>query len=334
MQPGFLPGSCDLNTSVSFIVPVQDDINAIEALMLAQADHYHADLGAALNLLLSSGGKRIRPALTMLLGKLLNADRQRLLYMGSAIELLHTATLVHDDLIDGALLRRGTPTLNAHWSSGATVLTGDFIFARAAEMAASTDSIEVMKLFSRTLSTIVNGELTQLFLNRCKVDRDGYLQRIYAKTASLFETSAKSAALISESPAEQVELARIFGYNIGLAFQIIDDMLDFTAEQSKLGKPVGSDLRQGIVTLPAILFAEQNPTDPDALALFEGICLDEKDHMEQLISRITASNAIRASHLVAKQYIETGLAALHQLPDTPERSALEDLAYYIVQREF
>jgi len=270
----------------------------------------------------------------MLKGKLLGADQQRLRCMGSAIELLHTATLVHDDLIDGALLRRGTPTLNAHWSAGATVLTGDFIFARAAEMAASTDSIEVMKLFSRTLSIIVNGELTQLFLSRCKVDRGGYLQRIYAKTASLFETSAKSAALISNCPSEQVELAGLFGYNIGLAFQIIDDMLDFTAEQSRLGKPVGSDLRQGIVTLPAILFAEQNPTDPDSRALFEGICLDEEKRMEDLITRISNSDAIRASHQEARRYIETGLAALRQLPNTSERYALEDLANYIVQRDF
>jgi geranylgeranyl pyrophosphate synthase len=334
MQPGCLPGSCDLKTSVSFIVPIQEDIQAIEALMRAQAEQYHPDIAAALELLLLSGGKRIRPALTMLMGRIFSADRQRLLYMASAIELLHTATLVHDDLIDGSLLRRGTPTLNAQWSAGATVLTGDFIFARAANMAANTDSIEVMKLFSRTLATIVNGEITQLFRNRCKADRSSYLERIYAKTASLFETSAQSAAIISNAGRDQIEAARVFDYNVGLAFQIIDDLLDFTGEQATLGKPVGSDLRQGIVTLPAILFAEQNPTDPDSRGLIEGICLEDLDQIDRLVGKISSGSTIRDSHREACKYIDAGLAVLNKFPATNERFALEELATYIVQRDF
>jgi geranylgeranyl pyrophosphate synthase len=334
MQPGCLPGSCDLKTSVSFIVPVQEDILAIEALMRSQGEHFHPDIGSALELLLSSGGKRIRPALTMLMGRMLGAERQRLLYLASAIELLHTATLVHDDLIDGALLRRGTPTLNAQWSAGATVLTGDFIFARAANMAANTDSVDVMKLFSQTLSIIVNGEITQLFRNRCKADRSSYFERIYAKTASLFETSAQSAAIISDVSSDQVEAARIYGLNIGLAFQMIDDLLDFTGEQATLGKPVGSDLRQGIVTLPAILFAEQFPSDPDAQGLIDGICLDDAAQMNRLVSKINSRTIVHASHAEACQYVETGLAALRQFPASNERYALEELAAYIVQRDF
>jgi geranylgeranyl pyrophosphate synthase len=323
-----------LNATVSFITPVQDDILAIEALMRSQADDNQPDLKAALNLLLEAGGKRIRPALTMLVGHMLGADQERLVQIAAAIELLHTATLVHDDLIDGALLRRGMPTLNSHWSPGATVLTGDFIFARAANMAAEADSIAVMKIFSRTLSTIVDGEINQLFNNRCKADRENYLKRIYAKTASLFETSAQSAALISTVSQEIVEAMRLYGYNVGMAFQIIDDILDFTGDQSTLGKPVGSDLRSGIITLPAILYAEAHPEDPQAEDLLNGSCIQDTQRLEILIDAVRSSPAIHASHQEAARYVETARANLRKVQPSPERYALEDLANYIVRREF
>ena len=323
-----------MNAPVSFITPVQDDILAIEALMRAQADENQPDLKAALNLLLAAGGKRIRPALTMLAGHMLGADPKCLVSIAAAIELLHTATLVHDDLIDGALLRRGMPTLNSHWSPGATVLTGDFIFARAANMAAEADSIAVMKIFARTLSTIVDGEINQLFDNRCKADRGNYLKRIYAKTASLFETAAQSAALISPVGPEIVEAMRLYGYYVGMAFQIVDDILDFTADSSTLGKPVGSDLRSGIITLPAILYAETYPQDPDSIALLTGNCIQDGQRLERLIAAIRASPAVRASLQEAIGYVEIALTNLHQVQPSPERNALEDLANYIVRREF
>src|SRR5450830_616922 len=155
-----------LNLNVSFLVPVQEDIQAVEDLMRSQAEGRHPDLKAALDLLLSSGGKRIRPTLTLLVGKMLGADYQRLITLAAAIEMLHTATLVHDDLIDGSLLRRGLPTLNAQWTPGATVLTGDFLFARAAALTSETDSVRVMNVFARTLMIIVNGEINQMFVGR------------------------------------------------------------------------------------------------------------------------------------------------------------------------
>ncbi len=301
--------------------------------MRSQADENHPDLRSALNLLLSAGGKRIRPGLTMLAGRMLHAEHERLLSLSAAIELLHTATLVHDDLIDNSLLRRGIPTLNSRWSPGATVLTGDFIFARAANMAAETNSIPVMKIFARTLSTIVNGEITQLFGNRCTVDRESYCFRIYSKTASLFETSAQAAALISPVEEQVVEWMRQYGYNIGMAFQIIDDILDFTSQEDTLGKPVGSDLRQGIITLPAIIYAETYHDDGYAADLLAGRCIPEGDRIEELILKIRTSDAIQKSHAEAVRYVETGLNALRQVPAGPERFALEELANYIVQRE-
>jgi geranylgeranyl pyrophosphate synthase len=325
----------NLNTTASFIAPVQEDITAIEALMRSQADGHNPDLQSAFYLLLSAGGKRVRPVLTMLTGRMLGGDHERLLKLAAAIELLHTATLVHDDLIDGSLLRRGMPTLNSRWSPGATVLTGDFVFARAATMAAETDSIPVMKLYSHTLSVIVEGEINQLFSSRCKADRDAYLKRIYSKTASLFETAAQSAAMISpKAGLEVIDAMRLYGYHIGMAFQIVDDILDFTSDANALGKPVGSDLRSGIVTLPAILYAESHPGDPNAEDLVEGNCIQDFERLEALIASIRKSAAISESHREAERYVTIALENLRKIPESPERYALEDLANYFVRREF
>jgi geranylgeranyl pyrophosphate synthase len=322
-----------LNLNVSFLVPVQEDIQAVEDLMRSQAEGRHPDLKAALDLLLSSGGKRIRPTLTLLVGKMLGADYLRLVTLAAAIELLHTATLVHDDLIDGSLLRRGMPTLNSQWTPGATVLTGDFLFASAAKLASDTNSIPAMSLFAKTLTVIVNGEITQLFTSRCHVDRADYYRRIYSKTASLFETSAATAAIISAVEPEKVEAVRKFGYEIGMAFQIIDDILDFTGEQETLGKPVGSDLRQGLVTLPTIHYIEQHPEDLDVQYLIEGRCINSDSQLTRLVQSIRSDNAIKQAQLEANQFVERGLQSLRTLPDSRERQLLEDLANYIISRE-
>lgn len=301
--------------------------------MRRQAEEYHPDLGAAMELLISAGGKRIRPALTILTGKMLGGQEECLITLATAIELLHTATLVHDDLIDGALLRRGMPTLNSKWSPATTVLTGDFIFARAAKLAAETENLRVMKLFSHTLTIIVEGEIVQLLNSRCAADRENYMKRIYAKTASLFETSALAASYIGQADENTSEHLRRFGQEIGTAFQIVDDILDFTGDQATVGKPVGSDLRQGIVTLPVILFTEMNPNDPHARMLREGNCLND-EQVDSIIATIRKSGAIRAAHQEAVACVERGLTELRTMPSSEERFALEDLANYIIERKF
>ena len=321
-----------MNATTSFFMPVQEQIHQVEDLMRSQAARHHPDLQAALDHLLSSGGKRIRPTVTLLVGHMLGADEERLITLAAAIELLHTATLVHDDLIDGAILRRGIPTLNSRWSPGATVLTGDFLFARAAKLASDTNSIPVMSLFSRTLSTIVNGEITQLFSSRCHVNREEYYQRIYSKTASLFEAATCCAALISETDADTVESTRLFGYNIGMAFQIIDDIFDFTGDQTKLGKPVGSDLRQGLITLPAIYYVEQNPEDKDAQDILAGNCFKYGEEIASLVERIRNSGAIESSLQEADAFIRSAIDTLHRFSESAERIHLEELTLYITRR--
>lgn len=319
-------------TTVDFLSPVQSLIPEVEARMRAQSKGHHPDLGAALDHLLSSGGKRVRPAVALLTGGMLGGNQERLLTLAAAIELLHTATLVHDDLIDGALLRRGIATLNSQWSPAATVLTGDFIFSRAAKLAAETDSVEVMHLFAETLTTIVNGEITQLFSSRGLASRENYLQRIHAKTASMFELATAAAALLSPVEACVVEKIRSYGYEIGMAFQIVDDVLDFTGEQTTVGKPVASDLRQGLFTLPALYFLESNPQDSDIQSVLQGNHYNDT-MMDQLVDAIRKSGAIEQSMDEARRFVDRGLAVLQDMPDCPERAALINLAHYIIHRD-
>lgn len=317
---------------VTFLSPVTEEIKLVEERMHAQADEAHPDLRAALAHLMKAGGKRIRPTLGLLVGNMLGAPLKKLVTLGAAVELLHTATLVHDDLIDGSLLRRGTPTLNARWAPPATVLTGDFVFARAAKLAAETDDLRLMKLFAETLSIIVNGELTQMFSSRGVINRDNYYKRIYAKTASLFEMTTQAAALVSPANEPTVESMRDFGYQLGMAFQIVDDILDFTGNQTSVGKPLGSDLHNGLVTLPAIYYAESHPDDADIVSLFNGGWTNH-ENMVRLVNNIRASSCTQKAMLEAEAYIDRALVCLESVEPSAERDALENLARYSVDRK-
>ena len=331
MQHNFYPG-IDLLITATFFTPVQKGLQEVEALLFSQSRGAHPDLGAAMQHLLSSGGKRIRPALALLTGQMLGAPHDKIITLAAAVELLHNATLVHDDLIDGSLLRRGIPTLNARWSPPATVLTGDFMFARAAKLAAETDHLPLMKLFAETLAVIVNGELTQLFVARGSTSRDNYFKRIYAKTASLIEMTTSTSAKISPVDESVVESMRVYGYNLGMAFQIVDDVLDFTGEQAEVGKPVGSDLLQGLVTLPAIYYAEAHPDDPDVIGMLSG-SYSEHERMERLVQAVRKSPGVKKSLDDAQVYVKKALQSLAGMPDRVERQALEDLACYTVTRK-
>jgi geranylgeranyl pyrophosphate synthase len=331
MPPVYLIG--DNLTQYPFTSPIQTSIQEVEELMRSQAHERHPELQAALDHLIIAGGKRIRPTLVLLTGNMLGADHDRLIKTAAAVELLHTATLVHDDLIDGALLRRGNPTLNSHWSPAATVLTGDFIFARAAKLAAETDCLPLMKLFAETLAIIVNGELTQLFSSRGLANLENYYQRIYAKTASLFEMAARAAAMISPIDPENVEIMRQFGRNIGLAFQIIDDILDFTGNQEAVGKPVGSDLLQGLITLPTLYYIEKNPQDVNVATLLNGNFSSEPMAMNDLVQSIRSSKCIKLALNDAELLVEEAIQFLKNMPAGEERWALEEMAHYIVDRK-
>ena len=316
---------------VVFLKYLEDNLIKVDQKMISRSEGCHPDLTVALEHLLKSGGKRVRPIITLLMGSLLGAAEEKLISLSASIELLHTATLVHDDLIDGALLRRGNPTLNSHWTPAATVLTGDYVFAQAAILAAEIESSEAMSLFAQTLSTIVNGEISQLFGHNQLPSVDDYYQRIYEKTGSLFALSAKAAALISPVDAKYTDLAEIFGREIGKAFQIVDDVLDFTGDPDRIGKPIGNDVRQGIPTLPAILYGEQNPDDEVLLACLKGTTSEAAT--DELSERINQSSAIQQAMDEAKACIKKAVHSLEDFPEGKEKNSLEKLGSYIVDRD-
>ena len=314
-----------------FINPVQEHLQDVEERMRSRFNGNASGLISILDQLISLGGKRLRPTVTLLLGKMLGADHDRLLDLAAAIEMLHTATLIHDDLVDNAPLRRGAKTLNATMPPVASVLAGDLVFAIAANLAAATKSVSVMEIFAETLATLVNGEITNLFENKSGFDREMYYQWIYSKTASMFELSTGAAAVLSPVDADVVTAARHFGRNIGMAFQIVDDVLDFVGDPDLIGKSVGSDLRQGAITLPTIHYAESNPKDPDIVSVANRNGRDEVI-LERLVTAIKTSDAIEQSMAEAEVFVQLGLEELTKFPEGAERQALENLAEFILKR--
>jgi geranylgeranyl pyrophosphate synthase len=288
----------------------------------------------AIGHLLDAGGKRIRPALTLLTGRLYPCDPDIIISMAAAVEMLHTATLVHDDVVDGSLLRRGSPTLNARWSPGATILTGDYMFARAADLAAQTGNVRVMQVFSRTLMTIVSGELRQLFGDATRRQtREDYFKRIYAKTASMFELATEAAGVLIGAAENEILALRQYGHDLGIAFQIMDDVLDFIGDESQVGKPVANDLRQGIVTLPVIDYLDAHPRDKRVDELLrsgqhgDGLVLP-------IVGDVRASGAADRAVAAARDYVRAAQQRLLQLPDSEARQSMLAVADYVVARDY
>jgi geranylgeranyl pyrophosphate synthase len=320
-----------LNTPLTFLDPLSVRMEQVEALLTAQVDGNRSPLEATLAQLIAAGGKRIRPRLALLTGGLLAADPDPLLHLAAAVEMLHTATLIHDDLVDGAGLRRGVETLNARGLVAASVLVGDFAFTRAAQLALATRSLPVVGLFMDCMARMVDGELTQLARPRGISSLDEYYRWIGAKTAALFELAVGAPALFGSAGAEFLEPARCFGYSLGMAFQIMDDVLDFTGDTSSLGKPIGQDLRGGVLTLPALLYLESHPADPGLRALIERQPLPEAE-LERLVASIRWGGFIERAVDEARGYVRDGLDALQQLPYGPECSILEEIARSVVER--
>jgi geranylgeranyl pyrophosphate synthase len=311
---------------------IREELERVERKMREVSHIEYEQLRATLDYLLGSGGKRLRPALVVLSSKFYLADAEKITSLAAAVETLHTATLVHDDLIDNALLRRGNPTLNALWNSAATVLTGDYLFARAAAFAAETESVRVVSIFAQTLMIICNGELNQIFGNDGRqLTREYYYQRIYSKTASLFAASAEAGAVLGKAPPAEAQALRDYGYNLGMAFQIVDDILDFAGNEGDLGKPVGSDLRQGIITLPSICFLEAHPED-ETIARLLRVGGEGDDEVQTAVEMIKESGAIESSIAEAKRFAAKSRDALSTLPHNEYRQTMLDLTDFVVER--
>jgi octaprenyl-diphosphate synthase len=324
-------------TDLLFANLIESDLGKVEDLLQEKPPEQHDAIGQALDHLIGGGGKRFRPTLVLLSAHLCGADVDRAVYAAAAAEMLHTATLVHDDLIDGSLVRRGVETLNASWTPAATILTGDYVFARAAYLVAQANSIRLTQRFAETLMVICNGEIRQMFdgqPNQAALVE--YERRIYAKTASLIALSAESGAILADAQGDKREALRAFGERIGTAFQIVDDVLDFVADEETLGKPVGSDLRHGLATLPVLLFLEAGSDHAASRwAVRQVLAGDRSEGMvKEAVQAVIESSAIEQALAKARQHADHAKKALGGLANTPYRTALLDLADFTVERQF
>ena len=317
--------------TASIYQPIEAGMLQVEESLRAVYKLDFSPLAEIVEHVLRPKGKRIRPALALLAGKFHNYNLDLLIPMATGVELLHTATLVHDDTIDNSLVRRGTPTVNSLWSKSTAVLAGDYLFARAADLVSTTDNVRVMRLFAQALMSVCNGELFQSFSTYdWQQTRQDYYARIGSKTAALFSLATESGSVLSGAPEHAVQSLKSYGYNLGMAFQIVDDILDFTGEEQELGKPVGNDLLQGVLTLPAILFLEKYPEGNPIGDIFEN--RDKQEDWERVIELISNSPVIVDSYRIAAEFCSLARQTLSNLPDSESRRSLIDLSDYVVAR--
>ncbi|MFA7296470.1 MAG: polyprenyl synthetase family protein [Dehalococcoidia bacterium] len=311
--------------------PVTDDLPRVDEMLMSLTRVEFPWLRRMLESTLTGGGKRLRPAISLLAGRLGEYDLERLVPMAASVELLHTATLVHDDVIDAAPERRGKPTAALLFNNASSVMLGDYLFAHAAEFVARTGNIRVIRNFADTLRIMANGELTQdMSAYEYSEDVQRYLDRILGKTASLFGTAAEGGAIVSGAPEAYVEPMRRFGIQLGMAFQIVDDILDFTATSEELGKPAGSDLLSGTVTLPTLLYMGRSPEDNPVKRAFEGT--RRRANLQRAINDIRASDLLDESMVTARRFAQSAREALAVLPEGEPKATLDALVDYVTER--
>jgi heptaprenyl diphosphate synthase len=282
--------------------------------------------------LLQAGGKRIRPVFVLLSAMFGEYDIDKVKKVAIALEIIHMASLVHDDVIDDAELRRGKPTIKAKWDNRIAMYTGDYLFARSLEIMTSLENIAAHQILSKTIVEVSLGEIEQI---KDKYDFDQnlrvYLRRIKRKTALLIAASCQLGAIAGGVPESIHKKLFLFGYYVGMSFQITDDILDFTSTEEELGKPVGGDLLQGNITLP-VLYAMENPELKKKISKVTS----DAPHAEmaEIIEAISTSDAIERSIQVSDMYLQKGFSILNQLPKNRARSALTNIAKYIGKRKF
>lgn len=288
--------------------------------------------GDMLRHLLTFRGKQLRPTLTLLAAKFHSHDPKLSILMATAVELLHIATLVHDDTVDKADFRRGRPTISSLWGRDVAVLLGDYVFAKSAAYVCDTNNVRIMKRFAETIMALSTGELRE-YLTSFDVaqTREQYESRISEKTASLFETAAESGAILSDASEAEIAALRTYGWNLGMAYQVADDILDFEGNEENAGKPLRNDLRHGVMTLPAILLAQEHPNERTIQAVFDH--RNDVDKLRAAFERIQESPAIEQAYKVALGYCERARDSLAIFPDVPAKSSLLHLCDYSIRRD-
>ncbi len=293
-----------------------------DVVLINQLSHY----------IIGSGGKRLRPMLALLCARACGYSGDRHIDIAAIVEFIHTATLLHDDVVDESDLRRGKETANNVWGNQAAVLVGDFLYSRSFEMMVSVGSMRVMEILASTTNTIAEGEVLQL-LNCHDADTTEarYMDVIHSKTAKLFEAACQLGAVLAELPAaEEAALAR-YGIHLGTAFQLVDDVLDYTADSAEMGKNVGDDLAEGKPTLPLIIALQRSTGETNAI-LRQCIEQGGLEHINIILQAIAETGAIAYTLERARQETEQAVASLQHLPDSPYRQAMEALAWFAINR--
>jgi heptaprenyl diphosphate synthase len=289
------------------------------------------EMDIIIDYLLQSRGKMLRPRLVYLSAMLCPHDLTKVIDMSVAVELIHMASLLHDDVIDQADCRRGRENVNCRWGSQASVLTGDYLFATAFNLINRHNLDEVMDTVTATIQIMCSGEIKQMSLNSdLSISEEDYFDKTYRKTACLFASSCRVGALVAEALPEQVKILEKFGLDLGYAYQVIDDVLDFTAEAVVLGKPVGNDLTQGNITLPVILALKDHDQGIKLRKLLDSGKISQ-DRMPAVINIIWESGALEKSVIQSLRYFQQALENLHHLPASPARQALKNTAQYLME---
>jgi heptaprenyl diphosphate synthase/octaprenyl-diphosphate synthase len=308
-----------------------DDLRQVEQVVMERVKSRSAVVTIAGQHLLGSGGKRLRAAMALLTAQLGTYQFDQVLHAAAAVELIHTASLVHDDLVDEAERRRGVETVHARWDHGVALMVGDYFFALAAgEMALSPDP-RVITYFSHAVMTICEGELSPVMSTTpLETAVQQYYYKIGCKTAALFEAACKAGMATGGGSDAQIEQAGQFGYQIGLAFQVIDDVLDFAGNEAALGKPVGGDLRKGVITLPLIYAVAAGGGDELAAVVDTP---DDEARIAWALGEVKRLGAIEQTRQEAERLVAQARAHLAGFPDTPARQLLYDIGAFTLERD-
>jgi octaprenyl-diphosphate synthase len=316
--------------------PIREDLNQVEREFARHVQSQVQLIPTIGNYIQNSGGKRIRPAVLLMAARMAGYKGEEAIHYASVAEFIHTATLVHDDIIDESELRRGRQAVHSRWGNDVTVLLGDFLYIKGMSLALTHDRLAVIRVLCDVTLRMIEGELYQLTKNGVvDLTEEEHFDIIRRKTAFFFAGCAKIGGMLAEkSSVEQQEALWDYGYNIGMAFQIVDDLLDFTAEEDVLGKPIGADLREGKITLPIIHLLHRD--DQRADALVRGAVSERQvseDDWRDLKSLLAKYGSIEYAYRTAVDFVERAKTVLYAFPASPEREALMALPDYVLSRD-
>lgn len=312
---------------------VESDFDKVNELIIKQL---HSDVGLVENIghyIIDAGGKRLRPLLVLLCARALNCDKDSVIDLAVIIEFIHTATLLHDDVVDVSALRRGRPTANAEWGNAPSVLVGDFLYSRAFQMLVKIGVMDIMAIMSDSTNTISEGEVQQLVNAKDpSVSEQNYFNVIHKKTGALFEAACETAAVLSDASDEQRTALRQYGYHIGMAFQLVDDALDYEGDVEALGKNVGDDLAEGKPTLP-LIYAMANAKTADSELVAAAIKKGDVGQLSQVVEIVKASGALDYTNRKAAEQVELAKQQLNILEDSRFKTAMASLADFSIARK-